>query len=68
MSKDYDREHQFGCRVCGEAGVIWLPDKFLTFGCPANCGATFAKYQGQVGWAIRCVVEPIFATAERDTP
>lgn len=54
------RDHNFHCPTCGEQGIIGLPDKFSTFGCPANCGATFAKYQGTAGWHIRCVVRPMF--------
>jgi hypothetical protein len=59
-----EREHNFKCPACDEEGVITLPDHFLTFGCLGDCGATFAKYQGQTGWSIRCVVEPVFAKSQ----
>jgi hypothetical protein len=54
------RWHTFHCPACDEQGEIELPDEFTRFDCPAECGAVFVKYSGRVGWAIRCVVEPVF--------
>jgi len=34
------------------------------FDCPADCGASFLKYKALAGWAIRCVVQPVFATTD----
>lgn len=55
------REYKFECPSCGEAGMMTLdPKDSGTFGCPAECGARFIEYQSERGWAIRCVVQPVF--------
>lgn len=56
-----ERDHNFKCPACDEEGIITLPDCFMTFACPGKCGAIFVKYDGMVGWAIKCVVQPVFA-------
>lgn len=56
-----ESDHNFKCPACGEEGIATLPDEFMTFGCPAECGASFAKYRGEANrWEIKCVVQPVF--------
>jgi hypothetical protein len=55
-----DPKHAFHCPACDEQGEFELPDEFVQFDCPTECGASFVKYRGQAGWAIRCVVRPVF--------
>lgn len=59
-----DRKHAFHCPACDEQGEFELPDEFVRFECPADCGAGFVKYRGQAGWAIRCVVQPMFRSPQ----
>lgn len=55
------RNYHFVCPACGEEGELGLKaNERGTFGCPAECGATFVEYKGLAGWAIRCVVQPVF--------
>lgn len=28
--------------------------------CPEGCGASFIAYEGKAGWALKCVVQPVF--------
>lgn len=60
-----ERDHHFKCPACDEEGTITLPEEFVRFDCPAQCGASFVKYRGTVGWAIRCVVQPVFSEPQR---
>jgi predicted RNA-binding Zn-ribbon protein involved in translation (DUF1610 family) len=52
---------KFHCPACGEEGEITLPKEMMRFNCPAECGAGFLHYHAQAGWAIRCVIKPVFA-------
>ena len=61
-----ERQHHIKCPACEAEGDITLPNEVVRFGCPDDCGAVFVKYRGDVGWAIRCVVRPVFSRQERD--
>lgn len=62
-----ERKYHFRCPACEEEGELGLDaNETGTFGCPADCGATFVEYKSDKGWALRCVVRPFFAYGPND--
>ena len=39
-----ERQHHIKCPACEAEGDITLPNEFVRFGCPDDCGAVFVKH------------------------
>ena len=56
------RYYNFHCPACDAAGELGLADdESGQFCCPEECGACFIEYKSDKGWAIRCVVQPVYS-------